>query len=302
MNKKIVLSWIFALVSLSLFAQSNYKEAMQQGDAAFKRADYTTAIDKYLIAQTFEQDNWKIVQAKLDSVYKAINNALANKKEIEKELEQLKKKPQAPTNPTSETADVGTTKPTTPTVTSPRKPQPKPLIWNDFLRLYEKPARQWFLSMSYGFNTMKNDSIDIFGSSVGMNFGGRHDVTKKMGVGYQAGVGAGFNLSGSYYHWSVGGKFYPWNCFFISANYIGGVKTYNEITWKNTNDGYFNYSEKVNNNDYHGLSLLGGADICFGKNTTDKIGGIVNIAAGAVYVKKQWGFTMNLGIGLVFRK
>jgi len=306
-NKKITLLWIFTFVSLSLFAQDlqvKFNEAIQQGDSAFKRTEYIVAIKKYLLAETYKPEKWEIVQEKLDKVYNAINVKLASYESLQKELDQLKKKTQALPNTVSEPTEVVTTKPTTTTVNPPlRKPQPKPLIWNDFLRLYEKPAHQWFLNMGYGFNTIKNNSINIFGSSVGLNFGGRHDVTKKMGVGYQAGIGLGYNSSGSYLHWSIGGKFYPWNCFFISTNYIGGMKTETQIKLHTTNDGGFNYSETVINKSYHGLTLLGGADICFGKNTTDKIGGIVNIAAGAVWVEKmKWGFTMNLGIGLVFRK
>jgi len=73
---KIILSFVFVFVFLSLSAQSNYNEAIQQGDAAFYRSEYTTAIKKYLLAETFDQSKWKIVQEKLDKVYAVINTKI----------------------------------------------------------------------------------------------------------------------------------------------------------------------------------------------------------------------------------
>lgn len=70
--KKVILSTIFIFALFSLSAQSNYNEAMQQGDDAFIRAEYITAIKKYLVAETFDQSKWKIVQEKLDVVYAII--------------------------------------------------------------------------------------------------------------------------------------------------------------------------------------------------------------------------------------
>jgi hypothetical protein len=49
--KKLVLLFSFTFVSLLLAAQSNYKEAIQHGDKARKRGDYSTAINKYFAAE-----------------------------------------------------------------------------------------------------------------------------------------------------------------------------------------------------------------------------------------------------------
>lgn len=85
--KKIILSNIFCFTLSLLFAQSNYIEAIQQGDNAFIRDEYATAIKKYLIAETFDQSKWKIVQEKLDTVYSIIEK---KQKELEKTIEELK--------------------------------------------------------------------------------------------------------------------------------------------------------------------------------------------------------------------
>jgi len=85
--KKIIVSIIFSFVLFSLFAQSNYNEAIQQGDKALKVEDYTTAIKKYLIAETFDQSQWEIVQDKLDAVYAIINN---KQKELKETISELK--------------------------------------------------------------------------------------------------------------------------------------------------------------------------------------------------------------------
>ena len=79
--KKVILSFIFIFVLFSLFAQSNYNEAIQQGDSAFKRDEYTSAIKKYLIAETFDQSKWKIVQERLDAVYAIIDKKQKELKE-----------------------------------------------------------------------------------------------------------------------------------------------------------------------------------------------------------------------------
>ena len=304
---------IFAFVSLSLFAQKNYDEAIQQGDDAFQRAEYTTAITKYLIAEKFDQSKWKTVQEKLDKVYKAIDAALAANTSIRIELDQLKsqKKPQSTPSTAFENPNDGVRTPTSPTVsTSPKPPPPPKPTWNDFLRLYNKRADQWFVNIGYGINIVNNitnnvneDSITIIGNDIGFNVGYRHAIINNFGIGYQAGIGLGVNKSGTYLHWALGVKIYPWNCFFISANYGAvGMKKYSVEKLQNPIDEPFYYYKKVNTEFYHGLSLLGGADICFGKRTTDKFGGIINIAAGTVYTKGKWGFALNLGMGLVFKR
>jgi len=314
--KKTRFFLIFAFASLSLLAQtntkpSNYNEAIQQGDDAFRRAEYTTAIEKYRIAETFDQEQWKTVQEKIEKVYKAINteikecNALKEEKLVIEKItnDSLKEK---------KTVTVKNTK-------------QKPIKWNEFFRLYNERSDQWFVNIGYGINIINNvtysankDSSRVVGNSIGLNFGGRHGIYKKMGIGYQVGIGLGFdvcndtisplpdliiNKKGTYLHLSLGVKFYPWNCFFISANYgVVGMKDYEIIKSPNSINEQFAYYEEVGTKLYHGFSLMGGADICFGKRTTDKFGGIINIAVGFVYAEKRPGIALNLGMGFVFRK
>ena len=70
--KRIVSLFLFAFFSFSLFAQSNYTEAIQQGDDAFRQEKYTTAIRKYLVARAFDASKREEVQKKLDTVYQEI--------------------------------------------------------------------------------------------------------------------------------------------------------------------------------------------------------------------------------------
>ena len=83
--KKIAFSFIILFASLPLFAQNNYNEAIQQGDAAFNRAEYPIAIQKYLVARTLAPNKIDDVKGKLDKVYIAINTN-------QKELDQTKTK------------------------------------------------------------------------------------------------------------------------------------------------------------------------------------------------------------------
>ena len=304
-TKKISFSVVFTFASLSLFAQSNYAEAIQEGDNALQRSQYTIAIKKYLIAETFDQSKWKTIQAKLDNVYKAIDSVQNRLKE----LEQSKRNnpAQSPANTVTESSGDGVKKPISTTATTSQHKSPPSVKWNDFLRLYDKPVNQWFFNIGYDINaipnvTYKDSTGVVYGNSFGLNFGSRHGMIKKMGIGYQAGIGLGFNGSGTYLHWSIGGKFYPWNCLFLSANYsaVGMKKYHGKNLFSEPSDEFYYKIDKV---DYYGLSLLGGADICFGKKTTDKCGGIINIAVGTVFTEGgKCGFAFNLGLGLVFRK
>lgn len=308
--KKVLLSLIIISFSSLLFAQSNYNEAIQQGDDAVERTEYTKAIRSYLIAREFAETRelQKTAQDKLNALYSAIDSAFADKKitegvlkelkreleQTEQELEKLKRKQSSNTN--SGTQGIATNPP----------PKP-PLFWSDFSLLYEKPADQWYVSIGYGMNminnvTYKDDTVKK-GHCIGVNVGSRHGIINNMGFGYQAGIGLGFNGDDTYLHWTFGGKFYPWNCIFISANYgAASMIKYDKEPQLNITDGNFTYYEEHSKKYYNGFSLLAGADYCFGNNTTDKLGGIVNIAAGTVLVEGKWGITFNVGIGLVFGK
>jgi hypothetical protein len=76
--KKLSLSLIFVLVALSLFAQ-NYNDAIQQRDAALGRADYVTAIKKYLAAKELAPNKLETVLAKhTQAELKTANQKLAS--------------------------------------------------------------------------------------------------------------------------------------------------------------------------------------------------------------------------------
>jgi hypothetical protein len=72
--KKLVLLFGFTFLSLAIIAQSNYNEAIRQGDGAQKRGDYTTAINKYFAAGEFDPSKQKVVEDKINAVFKKIDN------------------------------------------------------------------------------------------------------------------------------------------------------------------------------------------------------------------------------------
>ena len=180
--KKIIFSLIFIFTSLLLVAQtntkpSNYNEAIQQGDNAFKRAEYTTAIEKYRIAETFDNTKWEVVQEKIEKVYKEINAALKATANIP-----LKEEKAVVVKNGNDSLNRSTS--------APSHKKPKTLIWNDFLRLYDKRSDQWFVNIGYGFNiindvknSVREEKDTIIGHSIGFNAGYRHAVIKNFGIG-----------------------------------------------------------------------------------------------------------------------
>lgn len=59
-------------VCTSVQAQKSYAEAMQQGDAAFKKGEYKKAINKYFAAEAFEPSKKKEVKARVNKVFDKI--------------------------------------------------------------------------------------------------------------------------------------------------------------------------------------------------------------------------------------
>lgn len=166
-----------------------------------------------------------------------------------------------------------------------------PLTWNNFSRLYKNFSNQFFFNMGSGI------TYGLFGAS----FGGRHGGV--VGFGYQLGLGFEYDYK---LHYSGGIKFYPYNCFFLSANY-GTVGVGKPGISQNTTDGQF--SSEKNNNMQYGSSFLVGADICFGRNKIGEgVGGVINLAIGYSPDTKdvlqrmsiQNSIVWNVGIGLVF--
>jgi hypothetical protein len=80
------LSCIFFFVMLN--AQSNYAEAIRQGDAAFNSGQYKTAINKYFAAEAFDPTKKDVVKEKVNRAFDAIE---ALRKKAEDVLAELKK-------------------------------------------------------------------------------------------------------------------------------------------------------------------------------------------------------------------
>lgn len=62
--KKVLFILLYLLPALLATAQNNYAEAIQQGDTAFKKGQYKTAINKYFTSEAFDPSK-KVVVNKL---------------------------------------------------------------------------------------------------------------------------------------------------------------------------------------------------------------------------------------------
>ena len=69
---RLFLCLAMLLCTMCLHAQNNAAEALQQGDAAFKRGDYQTALRKYNAAEAFDPNEAATVKAKIDATFDAI--------------------------------------------------------------------------------------------------------------------------------------------------------------------------------------------------------------------------------------
>jgi len=77
------------MVAVVANAQSTYDEAIQQGDAAFNKGEYKTAINKYFAAEAFDPTKKDVVKEKVNRVFDKIEalraEAINSKKEAEKQ-------------------------------------------------------------------------------------------------------------------------------------------------------------------------------------------------------------------------
>ena len=69
--KKLLLLIVLAL-PLFAAAQRNYAEAIQQGDAAFAKGEYKTAINKYFAAEAFDPSKKEVVKGRVNAVFDKI--------------------------------------------------------------------------------------------------------------------------------------------------------------------------------------------------------------------------------------
>ena len=72
--------------------QSNYKEAIQQGDDAFKRKEYKKAINLYFAAEAFDPSKKEIVKGKVNEVFDRIVALQREADKSKKEAQELLKK------------------------------------------------------------------------------------------------------------------------------------------------------------------------------------------------------------------
>jgi len=73
-------------------AQRSYAEAIQQGDAALKRGEYKTSMNKYFAAEAFDPSKKEVVKAKVNAVFDRIEGL---RKKADDALEQVKKEQSA---------------------------------------------------------------------------------------------------------------------------------------------------------------------------------------------------------------
>lgn len=82
--KKLAIIIGLIIISLSVVAQSNYNEAIQQGDEAKKRGDFSTAISKYFAAEAFDPSKKEVVRKKINETFQKVTD-LRKEAEIAKD-------------------------------------------------------------------------------------------------------------------------------------------------------------------------------------------------------------------------
>ncbi len=93
-----ILFIIFLIGTCALTAQSNYTEAIQQGEAALRRGAYKTAIDKYFAAEAFDPNKKDVVRGKVKEVFDKIEK-------LRQEAEDAKKRAGSALNDLQRIAD-----------------------------------------------------------------------------------------------------------------------------------------------------------------------------------------------------
>ncbi len=100
--KRLVAFWLSIMLFVTVNGQTNYAEAMLQGDSAFNRKEYKVAINKYFAAEAFDPN-------KKDSVKAKVNRAFEKIERLRSEAEKAKKEAIAEKNK-AETANSATEK------------------------------------------------------------------------------------------------------------------------------------------------------------------------------------------------
>ena len=93
--------FLFCLLCLhpAARAQRSYAEAIQMGDAAFRRGEYKTAVDKYFAAEAFDPSKKETVKEKVNAVFDIIERLRGEadraKKEAQDALAEVREKNRA---------------------------------------------------------------------------------------------------------------------------------------------------------------------------------------------------------------
>ena len=78
-SMKYILFFLFCFSSFAMVkGQSNYAEAITQGDDAFRRGEYKIAINKYFAAEAFDPTKKDIVKEKVNKAFDAIDALRSN--------------------------------------------------------------------------------------------------------------------------------------------------------------------------------------------------------------------------------
>lgn len=96
--KRIFFLFFGILSFAAATAQNNYAGAISQGDDAFRKGQYKTAIDKYFAAEAFDPSKEEIVKGKVRQVFDKIEalrqEAISSKKDADNALEETQKQKQ----------------------------------------------------------------------------------------------------------------------------------------------------------------------------------------------------------------
>jgi len=93
-TKKIMNKLLLLLLYVTFFVtangQTNYTEAMQQGDSVLRNGEYKLAVDKYFAAQAFDPAKKDVVKEKIKFTFDKIEalrqEAITSKQEVEQAL------------------------------------------------------------------------------------------------------------------------------------------------------------------------------------------------------------------------
>ena len=89
---KLLLLLLYVTFFVTANGQTNYTEAMQQGDSVLRNGEYKLAVDKYFAAQAFDPAKKDVVKEKIKFTFDKIEalrqEAITSKQEVEQALKE----------------------------------------------------------------------------------------------------------------------------------------------------------------------------------------------------------------------